>query len=138
MKDSYHELDFSVTDRAVGPAGYANGDHIRLVNLGPIAIFNKYRLTSGSGREIEELDKPHVNSLIYKTIKTSKISDDLSIGFHRDITTLKKLNNNKKSKGVYHARLRFRGVFSFAEHQNDCTYGLGLKKLYREIVISMH
>ena len=33
LKDSYLELDFSVTLRAGAHAWYADGDHIRLVNL---------------------------------------------------------------------------------------------------------
>ena len=41
LQDSYLELDFSVTHRAAAHARYANGDHIRLVNLGTIALFNK-------------------------------------------------------------------------------------------------
>ena len=53
MRDCYLELDFIVTHRASAHARYADGDHIRLVNLGPIALFNKYRLTSSSGKEIE-------------------------------------------------------------------------------------
>ena len=44
----------------------ADGDQIRLVNPGPIALFNKYRLTSSSGKEIEEIDKAHVICLLRK------------------------------------------------------------------------
>ena len=33
MKDSYLELDFSVTHRAGAHAWYADGDHIKLVNF---------------------------------------------------------------------------------------------------------
>ena len=42
LKDSYLEIDFNVTDRAGAHARYADNDHIRLVNLGPIALFNNY------------------------------------------------------------------------------------------------
>ena len=41
LKDSYLELDFNITHRAGGHARYADGDHIRLVNLGPVALFIK-------------------------------------------------------------------------------------------------
>ena len=44
MKDTYIDLEFNVTYRAGAHAQYADGDHGRLVNLGPIALFNKYRL----------------------------------------------------------------------------------------------
>ena len=43
LKDSYPELDFNVTHRAGAHKRYVHGDHIRLVNLGPIALFTKYR-----------------------------------------------------------------------------------------------
>ena len=49
LKDSYLELDFNVTYEAGAHARYADGEHIRLVNLGPIALFKNYRLTSSSG-----------------------------------------------------------------------------------------
>ena len=60
LKDSYLQLDFRVAHRAGAHARYGDGDHIRLVNLGPIALFKKYRLTSYSGKELEEIDNAHV------------------------------------------------------------------------------
>ena len=50
LRDSYLELVFNVTYRAGAHARYADGDQIRLVNLGPLALFNKYRLTSSSDK----------------------------------------------------------------------------------------
>ena len=64
MKDSYLELDFNVTHRASGQARYADGDHIRTINLAPIALFNKYKLTNSSGEEKEENDGAHVICLM--------------------------------------------------------------------------
>ena len=52
LKDNYIDLDFTATPRSSAHARYADGDHIRLMNLGPIASFNKYRLTNSSGKEI--------------------------------------------------------------------------------------
>ena len=60
FKVSYLELDFNVTHRAGAHTQYADGDHIPLVNFGPIAFFTKYRLTSSSGKEKEEIDIAHV------------------------------------------------------------------------------
>ena len=82
MKDSYLELDFIVTHRAGAHARYAEGDHIRLVNLGPIALFNKNRLTISSCKELEECGKAQVICLMHKLISSSRNSDDSSIGFH--------------------------------------------------------
>ena len=66
LRDSYLELDFTVTHRTRAHARCADGDQIRLVNSGPIALFNKYRLTGSSGKEIEEIDKAHVICLLRK------------------------------------------------------------------------
>ena len=66
LRDSYLELGFSVTPRAGAHARYADGDHIRLVNLGPVALCNKYRIPSSTGKEVEEIDNAHVICLKHK------------------------------------------------------------------------
>ena len=120
MKDSYLELDFNVTHRAGAHAQYVDDNHIRLVNLGPIALFNKYRLTSSSGREIEEIDNAHVICLMHKLISSSRDSDDLSIGFHRSNGVREReLNNNKTTEGNYHVRNSDNHVISHPAQAND-------------------
>ena len=100
MKVIYFELDFNVTDRAGGYARYADGDHIGLVNLCPFALFNKYRLTSSSGKEFKEIDNAHVICLMYIIISSSGDSDDISIGFHRSFEARdRELTNNRTTKG---------------------------------------
>ena len=49
LRDSYIQLGFNVTHRTGSHARYADVDHIRLDNLGPIALYKKFRLTSSSG-----------------------------------------------------------------------------------------
>ena len=128
MRDSYLELDFSVTHRAAAHARYVDDDHIILINLAPIALFNKYRLSSSSGKEIEEIDNAHVICLMHKLLSCSRDSDDLSIGFHRsNVFREKEVTNNKTAKGNYHVRIYIRDVFGFAEHHKNCTYGSGNK-----------
>ena len=51
LKDSYLESDFSVTRG--GHVRCVDDDHIRLVNLGPIGMFNEYRLPSSKGKLME-------------------------------------------------------------------------------------
>ena len=46
---SYLELNFDVI-HAVTNNRYVDGNNIRLVNLGPIALFSNYRLTTSSGK----------------------------------------------------------------------------------------
>ena len=68
MRDSYLELDFIVTHTAGAHAQYADGDHLRIVNLDPIALFNRYSLGSSPGKEVEEVDNAHVICLMHKVI----------------------------------------------------------------------
>ena len=122
MKDSYLELDFNVTHRAGAHARYADGDHIWLTDFGPFALFNECRLTSSSGKEIEEIDNAHVICLMYKLIASSRDSDDLSNGFHRSIAAgERELTICKTIKGNNHDRIYLKDVFVFAERLNKCT-----------------
>ena len=77
MKDSYLELGFNVTHRAGALVRHVNDNHIRLVNLVPIALFNKYKSTSSSGKEIQQINNAHVNCLLYKLKSNSRDSEDL-------------------------------------------------------------
>ena len=126
LKDSYTELNFNVTHRAGVHAWYADGDHKWLVKLGPIAWFNKYRLTSSSGKEVEEIDNAHLLCLRYKLLSSSRYSDHLQIGFHRrNEVRERELTNNKTTNGNYYNRIVLKDVFGFAGHQDNCTYGMG-------------
>ena len=65
---------------------------------------------------------------MYKLITSSKVSDDLSIGFDRSRSRRKdELALKKYIKGKYHVKIMLKGVFGFAEHQEKATYGLGYK-----------
>ena len=66
MKDDYLELDFNVTHETGAHARYVGSDCIKLVSLGPIALFIKYKLPNSSGKEIEEIDIAHVICLMDK------------------------------------------------------------------------
>ena len=63
---------------------YANGEDIRLANLGPIALSSNFKLTTSSGKLLEAFSHAHIFSLMYKLITSAKDTDDLSIGFDRD------------------------------------------------------
>ena len=83
LLNSYLELNFDVLHAATNNR-YVDGNDIRLVNLGPYALFNNYKLTTSSGKHLENIDHAHIVCLMYKLITSSKGSDDLSIGFDRD------------------------------------------------------
>ena len=97
-----------------------------MVNLGAIAFFSNYKLTSSSGKHLEDTIHAHIVSLLYKFITSAKGCNDLSVGFGRGRERRRNdLSNNKNIKGKYHVRIHLRDVFGFAEHQEKATYGLG-------------
>ena len=117
LLNSYLELNFDVLHAATNNR-YVDGNDIRLVNLAPIALFSIYKLTTSSGKHLENIDHSHIVSLMYKLITSSKGSDDLSIGFYRDRNRRQReLTSNKTQKGKYHVRIYLKDVFGFAEYQ---------------------
>ena len=127
LLNSYLELNFDVLHAATNNR-YVDGNDIRLVNLGPIGLFSDYKLTTSSGKHLENFDHAHIVSLMYKHLTSSKGSDDLSIGFDRDRgRRQRELTNNKTQKGKYHVRIYLKDVLGFAEYQEKGTYGLGYK-----------
>ena len=77
------KLNFDVLHAATNNR-YIDGDDIRLVNEGPIALVSNYKLQSSSGKHIEEINHAHIVCLMYKLITSARNSDDLSIGVDRD------------------------------------------------------
>ena len=125
--NSYLDLNFEVIRKA-DDSRYGNGNDIRLVNLGPIALFSTFKLTTSSGKHLEDNSHAHLVSLKYKLITSSKGTDDLSIGFDRSSARRREeITTNKNVKGKFHLRIMLKDVFSFAEGQEKATYGLGYK-----------
>ena len=94
--------------------------------MGPIALFSDFKLTTSSGKHLEDISHCHIVSLLYKLITSSKDSDDLSIGFDRNRNKRRDvLAQNKNLKNEYHVRSMLKDVFGFAECQEKATYGLG-------------
>ena len=107
---------------------YVDANDIRLVNLGPIALFSNYKLTTSSGKHLEEISHAHIASLMYKLLTSSKDGEDLSISFdHSRARRKNELTDKKIVKGKYHIRIYLKDIFGFAEHQEKGTYGLGFK-----------
>ena len=82
MPYSYLNLNFDVLD-AASINRYADDDKIRLVNLGSLALFSIYKLTTSSGKHLEEISQAHIVSLMYKPITSARDTDDLTIRFDR-------------------------------------------------------
>ena len=106
-------MNFDVLHAASGNR-YVDNNNIRLVNLGPIALFSNYKLTTSSGKHLETIDRAHIVSLMYKLITSNRGSDDLSNGFDpsRD-RRQRELTDNKKTKGNYRPRIYLRDIFGF-------------------------
>ena len=97
---------------------YANGNDIRLINLGPRALFSNFKLTTSSGKHLEDVSHPNITSSMYKLISSAQDSNDLSIGFdHSRNRRSGELTANKSVKGRYHLKNLLKGVFGFAECQ---------------------
>ena len=127
LLNSYIELNFDVL-RVDNSNRYVDANDIRLVNLSSIALFSNYKLTTTSGKHLEEISHAHIVSLVYKLLTSSKYGDDLSIGFDRNRNKRKnELTNNKTIKGKYHIRIYLKDIFGYAEYQEKGTYGLGYK-----------
>ena len=125
LLNSYLDLSFEVIKRGDN-SRYANGNDIRLVNLGPVALFSNFKLTTSSGKNLEDIS--HLVFLMCKLITSSKGSNDLSIGFDNSRNRRRdELALNKNIKGKYHGKIMLKDVFGFAEHQEKATYGLGYK-----------
>ena len=124
---SYLELVFDVLQAQTNNS-YVDANYIRLVNLGPIAIFSKYKLTTSSGKHLEEISHAHIIPLKYKLLTSSKDNKDLSIGFDRSRDkTKRELTNNKTIKGKYLVRIYLKDIFGFAEHPEKASFGLGYR-----------
>ena len=113
LLNSYIEINFDVL-KATTSNRYANTDDIPLIILGPIALFSNYKLTTSSGKHLENIDHAHIISLMYKLLSSSRDSDDLSIGFDRSRDKRKQeLLDNKTQKGKFHLRIYLKKSFRF-------------------------
>ena len=79
---SYLDLNFEVIKEAYN-SRCGNGNDIRLVNLRPIALFSKLKMTTSTGKHLEDISHSHIVSLKCKLITSSEDSHDLSMSFGR-------------------------------------------------------
>ena len=69
LLNSYPKLNFEVVNKS-DDSRYGNSNDIRLVSLGPNALFSNFKLTTSSGKHLEDISHTHFVSLMYK-LKTS-------------------------------------------------------------------
>ena len=70
-----------------------------MVNLGSIASFSIFKLTTSSGKHLEDINHAERISPMFKLITIAKDTDDLCVGFDRDrgrrrdeLSNIKKIN----------------------------------------------
>ena len=61
--NSYLDLKLEVIKKTDN-SRYGNGNDIRLVNLGPIALFSTFTLTTSSSKHLEGISQAHIVSSI--------------------------------------------------------------------------
>ena len=77
----FFEKKFGIIKKTDNSRCAANGNDMRLVNLGPIGFLNNFKLTTSSGKHLEDISHSHIACLMYKVITASKSTDDMPIGF---------------------------------------------------------
>ena len=82
LVNSFLDINFDVLHAATGKR-YTSKNDVRLVILGVIGLFSKYNLSSGSGKQLEDISHAHIVLSMYKLITSARDTDDLSIGFDR-------------------------------------------------------
>ena len=128
--NSFLHLCFDVLHNATNNR-YVDSDDLRLVDLGPIALFSFYKLTTSSGKHLEGNNHALIVPLMYNLKTSSKRSDDLSIGFHRSCDRSKQeLAYNKNIKGKCHVRIYLEDFFKFVKHQ--------FKEVFRDSVTNLY
>ena len=121
---SYLDLSFDVL-HAVTVNKYVDINDIRLFNLRPVALFSNFKLTTSSGKHLEDINFAHIVYLMYKLLTSNKGSDDLSLGFERGSgRRQRECTNNKNVNEKYHVRIMLKDMIGFAEHQEKATFGL--------------
>ena len=72
---SYLDRNFEVIEKT-DISRYANGNDIRLINLGPIVSFSILKLTMSPGKHLKGFSHAHIFSLMYNLTTSAKDSDD--------------------------------------------------------------
>ena len=65
LLNGYLDLNYEVIKKADNYR-YANGNVIRRINSGPIAFFSNLKLTTSSGKQLDDISHSHIVSLMYK------------------------------------------------------------------------
>ena len=92
-------MNFEVIKKADN-SRYANGNDIRISNLGPSALFSIFKLTPSRGKHLQDITLAHLVSLKYKLTSSAEDSDNLSIGFDRSRSRDELTNDRNKKRQI--------------------------------------
>ena len=107
---------------------YADANDSRLVDLGVIALFSNFNLTTSSGKHFEDISQAPKVSLMYKLITCAETSHEFSIGLQRDrVRAQRETIINKNVEGKFDIKFMLKDDFGFAELQKLVTYGVGYR-----------
>ena len=102
---SYLVSNFDVL-HAASNERYVEGKDIRLINSGPIALFRNYKLTTSSGKHLEDISHAHIVSIMKKSQTAATDIGVLSVIFYRDRERRQReLTNNKNINGKNRLRI---------------------------------
>ena len=102
MLNSYNDLNFDVLHAATNNR-FVDSNDIRFATFGAVGLFNYFKLTTSSGKHLEDINHAQIVFLMYKLLTSAEYSDDMSIGFdRRRDRRQRELTDNKTIKGNYH------------------------------------
>ena len=128
MINSYLDLNFDVLHAATNNR-YADTNDIKLIILGPIALFSNYKLTNSSRKHLEDIIQAHIVSLMYKLISIAKDTPDLSIGFDRNHNRRQReLSHNKNQKSRLHLRKYLKHFLALLNFNKKAFFGPSYKQ----------
>ena len=125
LTNSFLDLKFEIFEAAEN-SRYVDNIDLWLVKVGLVALFSNHKLTTSSGKHLEDMNHADVVTQVYKKITSAKSADDLFVRFDRNWNRQRQeLTKNKNTKGKYHVWFMLKDVSAFAEHQIKATIGLG-------------
>ena len=90
-------------------------------------LYSNFKLTTSSGKHLEDVSHTHIVPLMYKLITSSKDSDDISIGFDRNRGRRQdELTETKNVKKSFILKLCSKTSLVL-QNVKKATYGLGYK-----------
>ena len=123
LRDSYLEIEFVVSDDAVGV--FANNANIRLVNYGMMALHSSVKLETSGGRTNEYIDICHPNLLIHKLLTST--DDEYESGFVRNQgnrDSQLKGDHIAAERGHMYMMIKMSDLYGFVNDLEKIIYGL--------------